>query len=44
MKEKPHQIEEKPPLFKSWNALYIILIGFLLFQIIFFYLLTRYLS
>jgi hypothetical protein len=36
--------EEKPPIFKSWNAWYWLVIGFLVFCIAFFYLLTRLFS
>ena len=33
--------ENKPPLFRSWNAWYILVLGTLLLLIIVFYLLTK---
>jgi len=35
---------EKPPVFKSWNTLYAIVIGQLLLAIFLFYLITAYFS
>jgi hypothetical protein len=34
--------EEKPPVFAKWSYWYGLVIGFLLLQIILFYLFTRY--
>ncbi len=34
-------MEEKPPLFKSWNAWYGLVLGFMLAQVILFALLTN---
>ena len=36
--------EEKVPLFKSWSTWYWLVIGFLVFCILFFYLLTKHFS
>ncbi len=36
--------EDKPPLFKSWNTWYFLVVGFLVFQIIFFWVFTKYFS
>ena len=36
--------EEKIPMFKSWNAWYWLVIGFLVFCIAVFYLLTKHFS
>lgn len=36
--------EEKVPLFKSWSTWYRLVIGFLVFCIIVFYLLTKHFS
>jgi len=38
MKENP----ETPPVFKTWNRWYAIVIGFLVFQAIVYYILTQY--
>ncbi len=32
------------PLFKTWTGWYVVVIGFLLIQIIFFYFFTKYFS
>jgi hypothetical protein len=34
-------MDDKPPLFKSWNAWYILVVAFLLLQIILFSLFTK---
>jgi hypothetical protein len=34
-------MEEKPPLFNSWNAWYCLVLGFMLVQVILFALLTN---
>ena len=39
-----NQDEEKIPFFKSWNAWYRLVIGFLVFCITLFYLLTKHYS
>jgi len=36
--------DEKPPFFKSWNAWYILVIGFLILLIILFHLFTKHFS
>jgi hypothetical protein len=36
--------EEKIPVFKSWNAWYWLVTGFLVFCIVVFYLLTKHFS
>jgi len=33
--------EDKPPLFKSWNTWYYIVVGFLILQILFFAMFTK---
>lgn len=35
-------VNDKPPIFKSWNAWYFVVIGFLLLLIILFYLFTKH--
>jgi len=35
---------DKPPIFKSWNQMYIFVFGHLIFLIILFYLFTTYFS
>ncbi|MEX2336102.1 MAG: hypothetical protein WD555_02385 [Fulvivirga sp.] len=35
---------EKPPLFRSWKAWYLLVIGNLIFLIMLFYIFTRYYS
>jgi len=37
-------IEEKPPFFKSWNRLYLFVIGVMAALILFFSLITAYYS
>jgi len=36
--------EDKPPLFKSWSSWYFVVIGFLIAQIVFFAMFTKYFS
>jgi hypothetical protein len=38
------EIDERPPLFRTWRGWYLLLIGFLLGQIILFLLFTKYFS
>jgi hypothetical protein len=35
-------INEKPPFFKTWNTVYLILAGFLAVQIAFYYFITKF--
>jgi len=37
-------MNEKPPLFKSWNSWYLLVIAFLLLQIAVYFLLTKFFS
>ena len=39
-----HQPEERPPVFKSWTAWYLIVIGVLVLLIILFIYFTKYFS
>jgi hypothetical protein len=36
--------EDKPPIFKSWSSWYFLVTAFLVFQIIFFWVFTKYFS
>lgn len=39
-----HQPEERPPVFKSWNAWYLIVVAVLVLLIILFIYFTKYFS
>jgi len=36
--------EEKPPLFRSWKTWYKLVLGVMLFQVIVYFLITKYFS
>jgi hypothetical protein len=37
-------LDDRPPVFRSWTAVYALVIGFLAFLVLVFHLLTRYLA